>query len=157
MRMKNSLKPAAIAAILAMTIGTASAHVTVQPKESSTGTNEKYTMRVPTEKFVPTVRIEIEFPDALNVSSFESKPEWKLEEKKVSGKLIGAILTGSIPPGESSQFNFTARNPGDEGKLSFKVIQIYQDGTKSEWTGAEGSRTPAPVVSVKKAPANSLK
>jgi len=29
------------------------------------------------------------------------------------------------------------------------VIQIYEDGSKSEWTGAEGTRTPAPVVEVK--------
>ncbi len=63
-------------------------------------------------------------------------------------------LTGSIPPGESSQFNFTAKNPNDEGKLSWRVIQVYQDGTKSEWTGEEGSRTPAPVVTIKKAAAS---
>ena len=115
------------------------------------GKNEKYTMRVPTEKFVPTVRIEVEFPSALDVSSFEPKAGWKIEEKKnASGKLVGAILTGSIPTGESSEFNFMARNPNEEGKLSWKVIKIYQDGSKSEWTGAEGSRTPAPVIEVKK-------
>ena len=49
-----------------------------------------------------------------------------------------------------------ARNPAEESKLSWKVIQIYQDGSKSEWTGAEGSRTPAPVVELKKA-ANAAK
>jgi hypothetical protein len=85
------------------------------------------------------------------VTSFESKPEWKIEEKKdASGKLIGVILTGSIPTAESASFDFTARNPKEEGKLFWKVIQIYQDGSKSEWTGAEGSRTPAPAVEVKR-------
>jgi uncharacterized protein YcnI len=134
-----------------MTLGTAYAHVTIQPKQSIAGASEKYTMRVPTEKFVPTVRVEIEFPAPLAVSKVEPKAEWKIEEKRdASGKIIGAVLTGSIPTGESSEFTFEARNPNEEGKLSWKVIQIYQDGSKSEWTGVEGSRTPAPVVEVKK-------
>jgi uncharacterized protein YcnI len=134
-----------------LSICTAYAHVTVQPKESAAGTIQTYTMRVPTEQFVPTVRVEVEFPTNLSVSSIEPKVGWKIEEKKdASGKLVGMTLMGSIPTGESSQFNFTARNPKEEGKLSLKVIQIYEDGSKSEWTGAEGSRTPAPVIQVKK-------
>ena len=147
---KNFLRSLVGAAVLAMTISPAYGHVTIQPKESTVSANEKYTMRVPTEKFVPTVRIEVEFPAALNVSSLEPKAGWKIEEKKEgSGKIVGAILTGSIGTGESAQFNFMARNPSEEGKLSFKVIQIYEDGSKSEWTGEEGSRSPAPVTLIK--------
>ena len=146
-----SFRFAGVVTVLAMSLAIAYGHVTVQPKQSTVGKSEKYSMRVPTEKFVPTVRVEVEFPAALNVSSFESKPGWKIEEKKdASGKLVGVILTGSIPPGESSEFSFMAKNPNEEGKLSWKAIQIYQDGSKSEWTGAEGSRTPAPVTEVKK-------
>lgn len=137
------------AVVVAMTISTAYGHITIQPKQSTAGATQKYALRVPTEKFVPTVRVEVEFPAALNVSSFELKPEWKIEEKKDgSGKLVGVTLSGSIPPGESSVFSFTAQNPTEEGKLFLKAIQIYEDGSKSEWTGAEGSRTPAPVVEV---------
>jgi Domain of unkown function (DUF1775) len=77
---------------------------------------------------------------------FLQSPQWKVEEKRdSSGKLVGMTLTGSIPTGESSEFNFMARNPAEERKLIWKVIQIYEDGSKSEWTGAEGSRTPSPV------------
>jgi uncharacterized protein YcnI len=145
------VRRAALAGILIMIAVSAYGHVTIQPKQSAAGASEKYTMRVPTEKFVPTVRVEVEFPSVLAASSFDPKPGWKIEDKKdAAGKLIGAVLTGSIPPGESSLFTFTARNPGDEGKLSWKVIQIYEDGSKSEWTGPEGSRAPAPVVEVKK-------
>jgi uncharacterized protein YcnI len=139
------------AAIVVLAVASAFAHVTVQPKQSAPGATEKYVLRVPTEKFVPTVRVEVEFPATLNVSAFEPKAGWKIEEKRdASGKLIGVTLTGSLGPGESTQFNFTARNPADEGKLVFKAIQIYEDGTKSEWTGPEGSRTPSPVVDVKR-------
>jgi uncharacterized protein YcnI len=136
---------------LAASAGTAFGHVTVQPKQSGAGATERYTLRVPTEKFVPTVRVDVEFPASLEVSSFEPKTGWKIEEKKnASGKLVGVILNGSLPPGESAQFNFTAKNPGAAGKLSFKAVQIYEDGTKSEWTGPEGSRMPAPVVEITK-------
>src|SRR5262245_39246665 len=141
---------AAIATLLFITVTAAYGHVTVQPKESSTGATETYSIRVPTEKFVPTVRVEVEFPATLDVLSFEPKASWKIEEKRnASGKIIGVTLAGSIPTGESVSFNFRERNPIETGKLTFKAIQIYEDGTKSEWTGPEGSRTPSPVVDIK--------
>jgi uncharacterized protein YcnI len=144
-------KTAGVAAVLLIGGGIASGHVTIQPKKSTAGKSEKYTMKVPTEKFVPTVRVEVQFPDTLAVSSFEPKPGWKVEEKKdATGKLVGATLTGSIPPGESQEFYFVGRNPNEEGTLSWKVIQIYEDGSKVEWTGAAGSRTPAPAVELTK-------
>ncbi len=140
-----------LATIVLIAVAPVFAHVTVQPKQSAPGAVEKYVLRVPTEKFVPTVRVDVEFPATLNVSAFEKKPGWKIEEKKdSSGKIIGVTLNGSLPPGESTQFSFTARNPGDPGKLVFKAIQTYEDGTKSEWTGAEGSKTPAPLVEIRK-------
>jgi uncharacterized protein YcnI len=140
-----------IAAISIVTVAPAFAHVTVQPKQSAPGVTAKYVLRVPTEEFVPTVRVDVEFPATLNVSVFEPKAGWKIEEKKdSSGKIIGVTLNGSLGPGESTQFNFTAQNPVDQGKLVFRAIQTYQDGTKSEWTGPEGSKTPAPVVEIKK-------
>ena len=127
------------------TAATAFAHVTVQPRQSAAGTSEKYTMRVPTERATPTVRVEIEFPAEVTVLRFEPKPGWTIEEKKdAAGKIVAAILSGgSIGPRESSQFVFEARNPSQAAKLSWKVVQIYEDGTRSEWTGPEGSRSPA--------------
>ena len=140
-----------VIAISVVMVAPAFAHVTVQPKQSMPGATENYVLRVPTEKFVPTVRVEVEFPANLNVSGFEFKTGWKIETKRNgSGRIIRVILNGSLGPAESTQFHFTARNPVTEGKLVFKAIQTYEDGTKSEWTGAEGSRTPAPVVELKK-------
>ena len=81
-----------------------------------------------------------------------TKPGWKIEPKKdVSGKIIGAIWSGStIAPREVAEFGFSARNPNEDTKLVWKVIQIYEDGSKSEWTGGGGSRSPAPVTTVVK-------
>ena len=158
MFLKNYLRLIAVALVLALSVSVAYAHVTVQPNQSSAGSVETYTLRVPTEKFVPTTGIEIEFPAMLKVTSFEHKPEWKIEEKKdSSGNITAVFLTGTIPTGESSTFKFTARNPSEEGKLQLKVIQKYQDGDKSEWTGAAGSRSPAPVIEIKRTAAGTVK
>ncbi|MBY0508387.1 MAG: DUF1775 domain-containing protein [Bryobacteraceae bacterium] len=127
------------------------AHVTVRPQVSTAGANEKYTMRVPTERNIPTVRVEVEFPSNIELSSFDPKPGWEIVYKKdASGKITGATLSGStIPPREAAEFSFESRNPREETKLVWKVIQVYEDGSRSEWTGPAGSRSPAPVTTVK--------
>lgn len=152
-RTRRFLSSAAVFVTAFMSVTIACAHVIVRPQESVTGANEKYTMRVPTEGNSATVRIEVEFPAAAEVSAVDPKTAWNLEQRKdPSGKIVGAIWSGSsIAPREVDEFSFVARNPGEDTKLVWKVIQIYADGTRSEWTGPAGSRTPAPVTVVKKA------
>jgi hypothetical protein len=79
------------------------------------------------------------------------KPGWNIEYKKdSSGRIAGAILSGStIPPREVAEFSFRARNPREETRLVWNVIQIYEDGSRSEWIGPAGSRSPAPATLVK--------
>lgn len=150
--MKLSLKLVPLLLPLATTL-VLHAHVTVRPQESIAGANERYTIRVPTERSIPTVRVEVEFPPELEVSSFDSKPGWDIVYKKdASGKIIGATLSGStIPPREVAEFSLASRNPLQETKLVWKVIQIYEDASRSEWTGPAGSRSPAPVTALKAA------
>ena len=76
------MKRAVVGLVLFAAISTAEGHVTIQPKQSIAGATEKYTIRVPTEKFVPTVRVEVQFPADINVFAFEPKDGWKIEEKK---------------------------------------------------------------------------
>ena len=127
------------------------AHVRITPRESVAGATQRYTMRVPTERQSPTVRVEIQFPDGVTVMSFEPTSGWTLEQKKDGqGKIIGAVWSGgSIPFAEFREFHFEARNPASETKLEWKVVQHYEDGTRSEWTGPEGSRSPSSVTMVK--------
>ncbi|MBV8842555.1 MAG: DUF1775 domain-containing protein [Bryobacterales bacterium] len=67
------------------------AHIRIYPTESTFGAREKYTMRVPNEKQVATIRVEGEFPPELNVYDFEFKPGWKIDFKKNDkGKITGA-------------------------------------------------------------------
>jgi len=126
-------------------------HVTVRPRESTAGMGEKYTMRVPTERSSPTVRVEVEFPEAVEVSGFEPITGWTIDySKDSSGKITRAVLSGSkIAPQAVAEFVFNARNPGAEATLVWKVVQIYEDGSRSEWTGPSGSRSPAPATVIK--------
>jgi uncharacterized protein YcnI len=127
------------------------AHITIWPKESAPSARERYTMRVPNEKQVATVRIEGEFPAELNVYDFEFKPGWKIDFKKDDkGKITGATWTGKIVPYEFVEFGLLGLNPKEGASLTWKFVQFYEDGMKEEFTGPVGSRYPSPVVTLKK-------
>ena len=144
----------AIAAAL-MLAAPAFGHVRMSPRESAPGATERYIMRVPTERQSPTVRIEVQFPADVTVTALDPAQGWTIEQKKdAQGKIVGAVWSGgSIPFAEYREFYFSAKNPATEMKLEWKAIQIYKDGTRSEWTSPENSRTPSPVTVVKKDPA----
>ena len=125
-----------IAMLLSFAI--AFAHVTVTPTESGTGKNENYVMRVPNERDSPTVRIEVEFPADANIGYFDQKAPWKLELKRDDKKkILSAVWTnGVLNLNEYVEFKFSARNPAAASTLTWKVTQVYENGTKSEWTPA---------------------
>ena len=137
--------------LVILAISAAQAHVTIQPRESTAGATQKYTMRVPDEKNVANVRIEAEFPSGAEIISVDEKPGWTIELKKdPSGKITGAVWSGaSLAPRDIAEFGISARNPKEETNLVWKVVQIYEDGSRSEWTGPQGSRGPAPVTHIK--------
>jgi uncharacterized protein YcnI len=127
------------------------AHITIWPKESAPGARERYTMRVPNEKQVSTIRIDGEFPPELNLYDFEFKPGWKIDFKKDDkGRITGATWTGKIVPYEFVEFGMLGLNPKDGSSLTWKFVQFYEDGMKEEFTGPVGSRYPSPVVTLKK-------
>jgi uncharacterized protein YcnI len=138
----------AIALTLVVT-SLALAHAVVYPKTSKVGGYEKYVLRVPNEKATPTLRVEIRFPAELRVTSFGDVPGWQLEVLTDSAKrIIGAVWTGSLPPQRFMEFPFVGANPKTPAELVWPVYQTYADGPRVEWTGAEGSKTPASVTSI---------
>jgi hypothetical protein len=126
---------------------TAFGHIRIAPTESTQGAREKYTMRVPNEKHVATIRIEGEFPSAVNVYGFEFKAGWKLDFKKDDkGKIIGATWTGKLVPYEFAEFGMLGLNSKDAPSLVWKFVQYFEDGSKEEFTGPIGSQLPSPVT-----------
>ena len=127
--------------------------IRIYPTDSTHGAREKYTMRVPNEKQVATVRVEGEFPQGLNVYDFEFKPGWKLDFKKdAKGNIVGATWTGKIVLYEFVEFGMLGLNPKEGSELVWKFVQYYEDGSKEEFTGPVGSRLPSPVTALKPAP-----
>ena len=144
----------ALASLLAMAmtlavVSIAQAHAVVYPKTSKVGGYEKYVLRVPNEKATATTRIEIRFPDGLRVTSFGDVPGWQIEVLTDSAKrIIGAVWTGTLPPQRFVELPFVGANPKAAATLVWPVYQTYADGPRVEWTGAEGSKTPASSTSV---------
>jgi uncharacterized protein YcnI len=127
------------------------AHIRIAPTESAPGAREKYTMRVPNEKQVNTIRVEGEFPAGLQIYDFEFKPGWKIDFKKDdNGKIVGATWTGKVQPYEFVEFGMLGINPKEETNLAWKFVQYYEDGSKEEFTGPVGSFRPSPVTDLKK-------
>lgn len=133
--------------------GVASAHVTVQPAETSQGTYEVFTVRVPSEsEESPTTKVEVRFPEEVNISRFEPKPGWTHELKKdESGKITSVTWTTDgegLSPTEFIQFNMQGKVSDDATEIVWKAYQTYKDGSVVEWVGAEGSDAPASVTVV---------
>lgn len=138
---------AALAALLLP--ATLFAHAVVHPEVAPPGAYQKYVLRVPTEREVPTERIEIRFPAEVTVVSFADVPGWELEVvTDAAGRIVGAAWSGSLPPQRFVEFPFVAVNPREDGTIAWPVTQTYMGGEVVEWAGPEDSDTPASVTRV---------
>jgi uncharacterized protein YcnI len=119
------------------------AHAVVFPKTSKPGAYEKYVLRVPNERDVPTLKVELHFPEGLRVVSFGDVPGWKLQVLTDSAQRVtGATWTGVLPKERFIEFPFVAVNPKDSTSLTWPTYQTYEGGERVEWTGPDSSKTP---------------
>lgn len=133
---------------MAMTLLTL--HGVVYPKTSTPRAYEKYVLRVPNERDVPTVRVEITFPAEVRVVSFGEVPGWVLAERTDSaGRVTGAVWTGVLGVERFVEFPFVAVNPDGAARLEWRAVQVYGSGERVEWSGPEGSPTPASITVVR--------
>ncbi|MEH7013565.1 YcnI family protein [Neobacillus niacini] len=139
--------------------GIASAHVTVLPKETTQGSYEMFTVRVPSEnETVPTTQIRVEFPSDVNISRIEPKPSWKYEIQKDASEKITSVTWTAEEEGlkstEFGLFNIQGKVADDATEIVFKAYQTYQDGSVVEWVGAQDAEKPASVTTVNPKPAD---
>lgn len=142
----------AVAASLLLFAGIASAHVTVKPGSTSPGAWETYTIKIPVEKEIPTVKVALKIPEGLDFKQYRAIPDWKVELTKDSSERITVVTwtaeNEGILPGEFQQFDFVAKNPDTEAELAWDAFQYYSDGSIVEWTGGEGSEKPHSITQV---------
>jgi len=126
------------------------AHAVVFPKTSKPGAYEKYVLRVPNERDVPTIKVELHFPEGLRVVSFGDVAGWKLQVLTDSAQRVtGAIWTGVLAKERFIEFPFVAVNPKDSTSLSWPTYQTYEGGERVEWTGADSSsKTPVSSTTI---------
>jgi uncharacterized protein YcnI len=134
-----------LVALAALVPTLAFAHVTVRPRESAPGAEEKYTVRVPTEGAVSTVRLELEIPEGVTVLDVPHPEGATHEVKKANGRITAIVWTKEIKPKEAAEFTFTARNPKTGEAIAWKAHQHFADGTSADWVGPPEKR-PASVT-----------
>jgi uncharacterized protein YcnI len=125
-------------------------HVVVYPERVAPGAFERFVLRVPTEKPIPTTRVRLLIPDNLQVFSLGGKAGWRYEiEKDSSGRLKSITWSGgAVPAGEFTDFEFVARAPREPTSLVWKAYQTYQDGSVVAWVGPPDAREPASITKV---------
>jgi uncharacterized protein YcnI len=139
------MRLAAIVVFLVLAGAGLGAHVTVGPRESQAGAEQRYTVRVPTEGQVATVAVELEVPPDVTVIDVASGDGYTFETKKEGTRIVAITWRREIPPRQTAEFGFTARNP-KSGQVAWKAHQRFADGTSADWVGVEGDRRPAAVT-----------
>jgi len=121
------------------------AHVTVAPRESHAGAEQRYTIRVPTEGQVATTSVELEVPAGMTIVEVMSGNGFTFETRRDGSRIVAITWKREIPPKQTAEFVFVARNP-QAAQVAWKARQRFADGTSAEWIGVEGDRRPAAVT-----------
>ncbi len=123
----------------------AMAHVSVRPRESKPDAEERYTVRVPTEGAVATTHMQLEIPAGVTVLEVFSTEGATFETAKQGDRITSITWKKEIPPKQSAEFSFRARNPSS-GDIVWKAHQHFADRTVADWAGPAGDRRPAAVT-----------
>lgn len=152
---------------------TAWAHVSITPNTSTPGQSAQVSFRVPNERDdAATVRLEVVFPadrplptasvgDVAGWTATVHRQKLATPVKTDDGEVTDAVTSitwegGRIEPGHFQQFPVSLGRL-DAGKLTFKALQTYSNGTVVRWIdGTESGANPehpAPVLTIATPPA----
>ncbi len=111
-------------------------HIDVEPRQSVAKRWETYTLRVPTETPVPTVKIHVVVPPAFEIEMVEHSHVWQIDTERDARGFIRQMTWrgGSIPPQTFAELKFLARNPGQPGMYRWETTQYYQESEPAAWT-----------------------
>jgi uncharacterized protein YcnI len=129
-------------------------HAVVSPPVVESGALQVFTLSVPTERDDRTTTgIELTVPKGFAIDSFAPAAGWKRKVASTgSGEtaVVNAVTWtgGSVPTGEDAVFSFNA-TASTAQTYTFKVRQTYDDEAVVDWSGGEGSDTPAPRIEAK--------
>src|SRR5438876_2017746 len=134
MKLRHTLLATAAAALVLAPA--AAAHVEVTPESVPADSDAELAFRVPVEKNIPTVKLELQLPAGLTEVTFQPKAGWTRTATKRTVTWSG----GQIKPGEFDEFRMIAHVPSTPGKvLVCPALQTYSDGSILRWIGAPSS------------------
>lgn len=141
---------ACVLAVVLSLASAASAHAVMYPKQATANSYEKFVLRVPTEKDIPTVGVRVEVPEGFTVSRVQPLPGWSyVFERDASGTVTAVSWSGSeIGPDEFQEFVIQGKTAAEPGSYAWRAWQTYGDGSVVAWTGPSDADTPASVMSV---------
>jgi periplasmic copper chaperone A len=167
----------AVAAGVALVVPATSAlgHVTVNPREATSGGYAKLAFRVPNERDdASTTKLEINLPANHPFASVSVRPQagwtYKVEKTTLATPIkshdneISEVVSritwtgGEIKPGEFNEFEVSVGPLPDADSITFKALQTYSSGEIVRWIeeatpgGSEPER-PAPVLKLTKSSA----
>jgi len=130
------------------------AHAAISPSVALAKHLQLFSLAVPTEKeSATTTKVELTPPSGFSIDSFVPASGWKREEQTTGTGENTTVQKvtwtgGKVPTEEDALFQFLASTDASK-TYSFKVRQIYSDGTVVDWVGPESSDTPSPTVEAK--------
>ena len=157
-----SLLAAVAAALVLLTAGPASAHVTIPGTAEKGADDAIVTLSVPNEiDGASTTKVQVQMPKDVTLASVspQAKAGWTTTTtmrhlaKPVTtddGTFSDVVDTvtwqgGSIGPGEFDTFSLAvAPLPSDKDELSFPTIQTYSNGTVVSWIDVPPASGPEP-------------
>ena len=143
---------AATAALALLAAAPASAHIQVRPAQAAPGDPVLFQLIVPNEKDAHTVEVTLQVPKDVLPFSFQDAAGWTRTNKlKSDGSIETVTWKGKLAKDGFAQFFFLASTPEQEGDISWKALQRYDDGSTERWIGGPGSDNPAAVTKVTKA------
>jgi len=164
---------AAVVAVLAVGVGTASAHVRVSSVDAAAGGFGELTFRVPNESdTASTTTLRVQIPAETPLASVRTKPVpgWAatlvtspisppidvhgtLFSEAVSEIVWTADAGAGIAPGQYQTFSISGGPFPEADAIAFPTLQGYDDGSESAWIeptvqGAAEPEHPAPVLTL---------
>jgi uncharacterized protein YcnI len=135
---------ASAAFVLLLLPAGALAHVSIQPRQSTQGATERYTVRIPTEGKVATVAAEMDVPEGVIIETLQAPAGWTHEITRKDDRISAIVWRADVKPGEYIEVGFVARNPRDKARIVWVLRQRFADGTVTDWTvGPTGTRPTA--------------
>lgn len=127
---------ALLAGLLMSYLATAAwGHIDLDPRQSLSKRWETYTVRIPNETQVPTVKIHVVVPEAFEIEMVEHSEIWQIETSRDDRGFVRELTWsgGRIPPQTFGEVKFLARNPEKPGLYNWQFTQYDETGDAAPW------------------------